>query len=166
MAIGVAWLAVLFSLTAALYASVGFGGGSTYIALLALADLDYRTLPIIALICNIIVVVGGVLRFQSRGLITWRKIWPILALSVPAAWIGGRFEIPKESFLLLLGLSLMAAAILLVAEPLLRQWRVSSGDGSAGQKWFCAGDRDGRWFSFRNGRHRRRYFSCAHIVAH
>jgi uncharacterized membrane protein YfcA len=137
MVIGITWLAVFFSLTAALYASVGFGGGSTYIALLALADLDYRALPIIALICNIIVVIGGVLRFQSRGLIVWRKIWPILALSVPAAWIGGRFEIPKESFLLLLGLSLMAAAILLVAEPLLRQWRFSSSDRLVRKKWFA-----------------------------
>ena len=50
MALGIVWLAILFALSAALYASVGFGGGSTYIALLALADVDYRALPVIALL--------------------------------------------------------------------------------------------------------------------
>lgn len=113
-------LAALFALTAALYASVGFGGGSTYIALLALAELDYRALPIIALLCNIIVVTGGTLRFQARGLIEWQRIWPILLLSVPAAWLGGTIPIARESFSLLLGFSLFAAALLLIAEPILR----------------------------------------------
>jgi len=113
-------LAILFAATAALYASVGFGGGSTYIALLALAALDYRLLPIIALLCNIIVVTGGTIRFQMRGLIDWSRIWPILILSVPAAWLGGRMEIEKDGFLLLLGLSLAAAGILLIVEPFIK----------------------------------------------
>lgn len=120
MAFGTAGLALLFLLTATLYASVGFGGGSTYIALLALTDIDYRALPIIALLCNIIVVIGGALRFQARGLIAWQKIWPILILSVPAAWIGGWIAIDRDSFLILLGLSLAVASFLLFAEPLLR----------------------------------------------
>ncbi len=120
MALGVAGLALLFLLTAALYASVGFGGGSTYIALLALSDVDYRALPIIALLCNIIVVLGGTLRFQARGLIDWKRIWPILLLSLPAAWAGGRFPIDRDSFLILLGCSLLVAGILLLVEPALR----------------------------------------------
>ncbi len=121
MAFGTAGLALLFLFTAALYASVGFGGGSTYIALLALVDFDYRALPIIALLCNIIVVIGGTLRFQKRGLIPWQKIWPILILSVPAAWIGGRIIIDRDSFLVLLGISLAIASLLLVIEPLFRE---------------------------------------------
>ena len=128
MAVGIAGLALLFALTAALYASVGFGGGSTYIALLALADLDYRALPIIALMCNIIVVAGGTVRFQSRGLIDWQKIWPILLLSVPAAWLGGRIVIAQDVFMILLGLSLAAAGILLMIEPFIK--RAGSGAGS------------------------------------
>ncbi|QJB68133.1 sulfite exporter TauE/SafE family protein [Parasphingorhabdus halotolerans] len=119
------WLVLLFFLTAALYASVGFGGGSTYIALLALADIDYRALPIIALICNIIVVTGGTLRFHLRGLINWQRIWPILTLSVPAAWLGGRIAIDKDNFLVLLGLSLAVAAVLLWVEPLIKRTRQS-----------------------------------------
>jgi len=107
-------LAFIFLLTALLYASVGFGGGSTYTALLALSDLDYRVLPIISLLCNIIVVTGGSARFQLAGLIPWRSIWPILLVSVPAAWLGGRLPIDRDIFLMLLGLSLAGAGILLL----------------------------------------------------
>jgi len=121
MAFGIFGLALLFALRAALYASVGFGGGSTYIALLALAELDYRALPVIALLCNIIVVTGGTLRFQWRGLIDWPKIWPILLLSVPAAWLGGRMVLEQQSFMLLLGLSLAAAGLLLIVEPFIKR---------------------------------------------
>lgn len=132
MALGIVGLALLFALTAALYASVGFGGGSTYIALLALAALDYQALPVIALLCNIIVVTGGTIRFQSRGLIDWKRIWPILILSVPAAWLGGRLVLEKDSFMLLLGLSLAVAGILLLVEPLIK--RAGSGD-SRDRRW-------------------------------
>lgn len=128
-------LAVLFFLTAALYASVGFGGGSTYIALLALADFDYRILPIIALLCNIIVVVGGTLRFQARGLIDWQRVGPIVLLSVPAAWIGGLIAIEKNLFLLMLAFSLLLAALLLLLEPLLKG-AGRSVSGWNNNKWF------------------------------
>ncbi|MEO9633795.1 MAG: sulfite exporter TauE/SafE family protein [Parasphingorhabdus sp.] len=124
-------LAIVFALAAALYASVGFGGGSTYIALLALSALDYRALPIIALLCNIIVVSGGTLRFQSRGLIDWRRILPILLLSVPAAWLGGRLVVAEGSFMILLGLSLAAAAILLMIEPFIKR----AGDITGNGRW-------------------------------
>ena len=62
-------LALAFAVTALLYASVGFGGGSTYSALLALSGLDYRLLPLVSLACNIVVVTGGSIRFaRARGL--------------------------------------------------------------------------------------------------
>lgn len=131
MAFGIFGLALLFALTAALYASVGFGGGSTYIALLALAALDYQALPVIALLCNIIVVTGGTLRFQWRGLIDWPKIWPILLLSVPAAWLGGRMILEQQSFMLLLGLSLAAAGLLLIIEPFIKR----AGDNVRNGQW-------------------------------
>lgn len=131
MAFGIFGLALLFALTAALYASVGFGGGSTYIALLALAALDYKALPVIALLCNIIVVTGGTLRFQWRGLIDWPKIWPILLLSVPAAWLGGRMVLEQQSFMLLLGLSLAAAGLLLIIEPFIKR----AGDSVRNGQW-------------------------------
>ncbi|MEH6756574.1 MAG: sulfite exporter TauE/SafE family protein [Parasphingorhabdus sp.] len=135
MAFGIIGLAFLFLLTAGLYASVGFGGGSTYIALLALSDIDYRVLPIIALLCNIIVVMGGTWRFVLRGLIDWKRIWPILLLSVPAAWIGGRIAIDRDNFLVLLGFSLAIAGLLLLAEPFYRRSSSTSLKYAAQQLW-------------------------------
>ena len=55
-----------FFATALLYASVGFGGGSTYTALLTLTGTDFRILPFVSLVCNVIVVTGGTIRFVMR----------------------------------------------------------------------------------------------------
>ena len=107
-------LAALFALTAVLYATVGFGGGSTYNALLALSGTDYRILPAIALTCNIIVVTGGTIRFARAGLIPWKRIWPILTLSAPLAWAGGLTPISQTLFLGLLGSALLIAGLLML----------------------------------------------------
>ena len=104
-------LAVLFFITALLYACVGFGGGSTYNALLVLSGTDYRVLPFIALTCNIIVVSGGVWHFSRERHIDVRKILPWIILSVPAAWIGGYVEVPEKSFIGLLGSVLFLSGI-------------------------------------------------------
>lgn len=109
-------LALAFLVTALLYASVGFGGGSTYNALLVLAGTDYRILPSIALVCNIIVVAGGSWRFARAGLVPWRRLWPILLLSAPLAWVGGRIAIERDTFVLILGLSLLTAAVLMLIQ--------------------------------------------------
>ena len=100
-------LIALFALTAALYAAVGFGGGSTYNALLVLNGADYRVLPAIALACNIIVVSGGVWRFSRAGEITLARIAPFLLSSVPAAFLGGRLEVSETVFVGLLGGALL-----------------------------------------------------------
>lgn len=105
------YLAILFFSTATIYASVGYGGGSTYIALLALSGLSFEAIPIISLLCNIIVVTGGSLRFQYQKLIPWKRIWPILLLSVPAAWLGGHTPITREYFTIILGIILVLAAL-------------------------------------------------------
>jgi uncharacterized protein len=107
-------LAALFLLTALLYASVGFGGGSTYSALLVLAEADYRLLPSIALVCNLLVVSGGTLRFARAGHLDLRRAWPWVVVSVPAAWLGGRLPIAEPLFIGLLGLTLAAAGLLML----------------------------------------------------
>lgn len=104
-------LALFFLLTAVLYASVGFGGGSTYSALLVLSDADYRILPALALICNIIVVTGGVLAFARAGHLRARALLPFFITSIPAAWLGGRIIIPEMLFVGMLGLCLLAAGV-------------------------------------------------------
>ena len=74
------YLIPAFLITAFLYASVGFGGGSTYNALLILYDVDYLLVPKIALTCNLIVVIGGTIRYQLNNLIPWKKTLPIIPL--------------------------------------------------------------------------------------
>ena len=102
-----AWLVAAFFATALLYASVGFGGGSTYAALLALSGLDYRILPLIALACNIVVVAGSTVRFARAGVTPWRGALTITALAAPAALLGGLTPIGESAFFLLLGASLL-----------------------------------------------------------
>ncbi|WP_017670861.1 sulfite exporter TauE/SafE family protein [Blastomonas sp. AAP53] len=109
-------LAAGFALTALLYASVGFGGGSTYNALLVLADTDYRLLPAIALLCNLIVVTGGTIRFARAGQVPWRPLWPILLLSAPCAWAGGQLPVDKPLFVALLGCALLLAGLLMLVQ--------------------------------------------------
>jgi uncharacterized protein len=107
-------LAAAFFATALLYASVGFAGGSTYTALLLLVGIGQKTLPIIALICNLIVSTGGSIRFAHAGMVPWRRLWPLLAVSVPAALIGGMLPVSKTVFVILLGGSLIVAGVLLL----------------------------------------------------
>jgi len=104
-------LALAFAVTALLYASVGFGGGSTYSALLALSGLDYRLLPLVSLACNIVVVAGGSIRFARAGLTPWKKALVIVALGAPASFVGGLTPIKEATFLGLLGGSLILTAL-------------------------------------------------------
>ena len=107
----IALLAGGFFLTAVLYASVGFGGGSTYSALLALAGTDHRILPLISLACNIVVVAGATVRFARAGVTPWKGALLLTALAAPAAFLGGLMAIDRASFLLLLGASLILTAL-------------------------------------------------------
>lgn len=106
-----ALLAIAFLVTALLYASVGFGGGSTYSALLALSGLDYRMLPLVSLACNIVVVTGSSIRFARAGITPWRKALMIVALGAPASFLGGLTPIKEATFLTLLGASLVLTAL-------------------------------------------------------
>jgi uncharacterized membrane protein YfcA len=107
----VIWLAAAFFATALLYASVGYGGGSTYNALLALSGVDYRLLPAIALACNIVVVTGGSIRFARAGITPWRGAVLLTAIAAPAAFLGGLTPIGESAFLTLLGGGLVLTAL-------------------------------------------------------
>jgi hypothetical protein len=109
-----ALLALAFLVTALLYASVGFGGGSTYSALLALSGLDYRLLPLVSLACNIVVVTGGSIRFARAGLTPWKKALVIVALGAPASFLGGLTPIKETTFLTLLGASLVLTSLFML----------------------------------------------------
>jgi uncharacterized membrane protein YfcA len=107
-------LSFLFFLTATLYSSVGFGGGSTYLALLLIWDLPYLIFPIIALFCNIIVVSGNCFNYIKAGNVNFKILTPYLVSSVPLAFIGGSLSINKSFFEILLFVVLTLAGILLL----------------------------------------------------
>jgi len=108
------WLAAAFFVTALLYASVGFGGGSTYSALLALWGFDYRLLPILSLICNIAVVTGSTVRFARASVTPWIGALLLTGLAAPAAFVGGLTPIREDAFFTLLGGSLVLAGLALL----------------------------------------------------
>ena len=107
-------LAILFLVTAVLYSSVGFGGGSTYLALLLVWGVPYFIFPIIALSCNIIVVSGNCFNYIRAGNLNLKLLIPYLIGSIPLAFIGGSLPIEKRLFEILLFLVLSSAGILLL----------------------------------------------------
>ena len=107
-------LAILFLITAVLYSSVGFGGGSTYLALLLILGVPYFIFPVIALSCNIIVVSGNCFNYVRAGNLNFRLLIPYLIGSIPLAYIGGSLPVEKRLFEILLFLVLTLAGILLL----------------------------------------------------
>ena len=107
-------LSILFFVTAILYSSVGFGGGSTYLALLLIWDIPYYIFPVIALFCNVIVVSGNSINYVRAGNLSLRLIIPYLIGSIPFAFLGGSINIDKYIFEILLFFVLSVAGILLL----------------------------------------------------
>lgn len=103
----------LFFIVAMLYASVGFGGGSSYLAILTLTGLSFIQFRAMALLCNIVVVSGGTFVYIKNGYFDWKKIIPLTLMSVPLAFFGGYLKIGQTFFFILLGFTLVAAAVLM-----------------------------------------------------
>ena len=107
-------VSILFLVTAILYSSVGFGGGSTYLALLLITGIPYFIIPVIALCCNIIVVLGNCTNYIRAGNLNLKNLTPYLIGSVPLAFIGGSLPVEKKIFEIILFLVLAAAGGLLL----------------------------------------------------
>ena len=108
-------LTIFFFITAILYSSVGFGGGSTYLAIMLIWGVPFYIFPIIALFCNIIVVSGNSINFIRTGNINIKLLIPYLIGSIPFSFIGGSIHIEKEVFeILLFAILLMAGFFLLI----------------------------------------------------
>ena len=104
---------LLFFVVALLYSSVGFGGGSSYLAILALTGIVFTQIRFISLLCNIAVVSLNVFHFQKQQLYDWKKVIPILSFSIPLAFIGGFIEVNKNIFFILLGFTLLMASLVM-----------------------------------------------------
>lgn len=104
------WLVVAMGAAAALYASVGHGGASAYLALMALFAVTPEAMRPTALVLNICVASIGAFRYVRSGQFDWQVFWPFAVTAVPMAFIAGRFHIPPEIFKPLLGVVLVLAA--------------------------------------------------------
>jgi len=107
-------LSTFFFITAILYSSVGFGGGSTYLALMLIFDIPYYIFPIIALFCNIIVVSGNSINYIRSGNLNLKLLTPYLVGSIPFTILGASISIEKEIFEILLFFILFIAGIFLL----------------------------------------------------
>lgn len=106
-------LVLFFFVIAFVYASVGFGGGSSYLAVLSFYAFPFQEMRVIALLCNIIVVLDGSIIYLRNRQVNMKKILPLVLVSIPAAYMGATVRISQQTFFIVLGISLLAAAILL-----------------------------------------------------
>jgi len=109
-------LSIFFFITAILYSSVGFGGGSTYLALMLIWNIPYYIFPILALICNIIVVLGNSINYVRSGNLNFKLLAPYLIGSIPFSFFGASMSLTKELFEILLFVILIIAGIFLLIE--------------------------------------------------
>ncbi|TWF45191.1 hypothetical protein FHW36_1011118 [Chitinophaga polysaccharea] len=109
----IAELCLLFFLVALAYSAAGFGGGSSYLAMLALWSVDFQLMKSTALICNVAVVIGGVYHFYRSGHLPLKKAWQLSLISVPLAFVGSYLPLKQATFFLLLGVALTLAALVM-----------------------------------------------------
>ena len=107
------FLLISFFVIAVVYASVGFGGGTSYLALMAVMAVPFEAMRPAALLCNVVVVTGGTAIFYKEGLLDIKRIWPFLLLSVPMSFLGGYYPIKEDAFFRILGVTLIIAAFFL-----------------------------------------------------
>lgn len=111
------WLPVLFFVVAAIYSMAGFGGGSSYIAVLIIGGFPITQIPALALLCNLMVSSQGSLILIRRGQLSVKPVLPLLAGSMPAAFMAGAWQLREGSYLVVLSLALTIAGIALLLSP-------------------------------------------------
>ena len=111
------WIAALMAIAAALYSSVGHGGASAYLAIMALFSVGPEVMRPTALALNIVVATFTAGRFAVRRQTNWKLLFSFAATAVPAAYIGGMLQLPPQVYRPLVGVVLLAAAMRLFWQP-------------------------------------------------
>jgi uncharacterized protein len=101
--------ALLF-LAALLYASVGHGGASGYLAVMALTGVPAAEMRFAALCLNVMVAAVATFRFYRAGAFSHKLFWPLVATSIPMAFVGGSIALPMHLFKPLVGVVLLYSA--------------------------------------------------------
>lgn len=104
-------IAFLFFAGAALYASVGHGGASSYLAVMGLFSFAPGVMKPTALALNILVAGVATVKFYRAGLFKWNLFWPFAVASVPAAFLGGATMLPARWYKIVVGIVLLYAAV-------------------------------------------------------
>ena len=112
----VALMVCIFA-AALLYSSVGHGGGSGYLAAMALFSVAPATMRPAALILNVFVATIGTIRFYRAGRFSWSLFWPFALTSVPMAFLGGSLSLPGRAYKIAVGVVLLVAAARLIWKP-------------------------------------------------
>ncbi|MEP5429512.1 MAG: sulfite exporter TauE/SafE family protein, partial [Flavobacteriaceae bacterium] len=107
-----------FFLIAFLYSSVGFGGGSSYLAILTLVITSFLIIRSTALLCNLIVVSGSCYLFYKKGYLNFKKFLPFVFSSIPMAFIGATYQLKETYFFILLGSALILSAAALAFQTI------------------------------------------------
>ncbi len=96
---------------AALYSTVGHGGGSGYLAVLAIAAIAPEQMRPTALLLNVVVSSIATWKFSSTGVFRKDLFVPLICASIPAAFIGGFVEVPSQIYKPIVGAVLLYAAV-------------------------------------------------------
>ncbi|MEM1260258.1 MAG: sulfite exporter TauE/SafE family protein [Bacteroidota bacterium] len=131
-----ALLAFSFFAVAFLYSSVGFGGGSSYLAILALTISSFFVIRSTALVCNLVVVGGSCILFYKAGHLKFKTFFPYILASVPMAFLGAVFRLEEYIFFSILGIALILAAVSLIIQTLNLK---SDSQRLSYPKWFSYG---------------------------
>ncbi|RYD52351.1 MAG: sulfite exporter TauE/SafE family protein [Sphingobacteriales bacterium] len=119
-------LSLIFFLIATVYAAVGFGGGSSYLAMLSLYLKDFLAIKTTGLLCNLVVVSNGSYLFRKNGWFDGRRFLPVVLGGVPMAFYGATIRLQQTIFFIVLGSVLMASGVLLLLQHVLRPSETST----------------------------------------
>jgi len=106
----------LFFIIALFYSSIGFGGGSSYLALLSILLTDFFEIRSLALMLNLVVVSIGTIMYIRNRIFDWKQFWPFLVFSIPAAFLGSQFKFSESTFFLVLSSALLLSAMMLIVQ--------------------------------------------------
>ncbi|MEQ9405702.1 MAG: sulfite exporter TauE/SafE family protein [Cyclobacteriaceae bacterium] len=130
-------LLLLFFFIALFYSSIGFGGGSSYLAILSLVLTSFYEIRTLALVLNMVVVGIGTAMFIRKRVFDWKEFWPFLLLSVPMAYLGARLSLSESVFFTLLGSALIGAALMMIVQTFVKE--IKSKEMNGGKRALLGG---------------------------
>lgn len=115
------YLPIIFFLIALLYSSIGFGGGSSYLAILSLFLVDFYEIRSLALVLNVTVVSIGTAMYIRNNVFDFKKFWPFIVFSIPVAFLGAQLRLSQKTFFLTLGGALLLSAISMISQVITKR---------------------------------------------